>query len=102
MDDEELIRRFDAMMGRINVNHETVLSELRAIQAGARSLRDEAALIRSEAALMARREELLDVLRVLSDRIAAFETAVLARMVQTERSINERLAQIERRLRGDA
>lgn len=102
MDDEELIRRFDAMMGRINDNHETVLSELRAIQADARSLRDEAALIRSEAALMARREELLDVLRVLSDQIAAFETAVLARMDQTERSINERLAQIERRLWGDA
>lgn len=102
MDDEELIRRFDATMGRINDNHEAVQSELKAIQADALSLRDEAALIRSEVGHMARREELLDVLRVLSDRIAAFETAVLAGIDQTERSINERLAQIERRLRGDA
>ena len=102
MDDEELIRRFDAMMGRINDNHEAAQSELKAIQADALSLRDAAALIRSEVGHMARREELLDVLRVLSDRIAAFETAVLAGMDQSERSINERLAQIERRLRGDA
>ena len=84
------------------VSLEWIGRALLAIQADTRSLRDENALIRSELGLMARRDELLDVLKVLSDRIASFEATVLARLDQTERSINERLELIERRLLGDA
>jgi hypothetical protein len=38
------------------------------------------------------------VLRVLSDRIAAFEASMLARFDQTERSVEERLDRIEKLL----
>jgi hypothetical protein len=56
-----------------------------AIQADVRSVRDENALTRTELGHMARRKELLDMRRALSDRIVASETVVLARMVQTTR-----------------
>jgi len=71
---------------------------LLAIQADMRTMRDENTLTRHELGRMARREELLDVLRVLSDRIASFEASLLARFDQTERSIEERLDRIEKML----
>jgi hypothetical protein len=42
----------------------------------------------------------LEVLKVVYDRIAAFETTVLARLDQTERSLNERLERGETLLRS--
>lgn len=81
---------------------------LLAIQAEMRTIRDENVLIRTELGRtarrdevlgMARREEVLDILRVLADRIAGFETTLLSRLDQTERSINERLELIERSIR---
>ena len=39
--------------------------------------------------------ERLDVLRVLSDRVASFEASVLARLDQAERSLHERLTHLE-------
>lgn len=55
---------------------------LRAIQAEQRTLRTENELIRKDIARLASREELLEVLRVLSDRIANFEALVEARFDQ--------------------
>ena len=83
----------------VPVNLEWIGRTLLTIQAEMHSMRDENALTRTELGRMARREELPDVLRVLSDRIAAFETVVLARMDRTERSINERIDHLETLLR---
>jgi hypothetical protein len=77
---------------------------LLAIQAEMRTVRDENTLIRHNLGRMARRDqlgpmvqrdELLDVLRVLSDRIGSFEATMLARLDQTERSLHERLTHLE-------
>ena len=68
---------------------------LLAIQAEMRTIRDENSLIRRELATKASRDELLDVLRVLSDRIGSFEATMLARLDQTERSLHERLTHLE-------
>jgi hypothetical protein len=67
---------------------------LLAIQAEMRTIRDENSLIRRELATKASRDELLDMLRMLSDRIGSFEATVLARLDQTERSLHERLAHL--------
>jgi len=55
---------------------------LRAIQAEQRTLRMENELIRKEIARLASREELLEVLRVLADRIGNFEALMEARFDQ--------------------
>ena len=68
---------------------------LLAIQAEMRTIRDENSLIRRELATKASRDELLDMLRMLSDRIGSFEATVLARLDQTERSLHERLTHLE-------
>jgi hypothetical protein len=68
---------------------------LLAIQAEMRTIRDENSLIRRELATKASRDELLDILRMLSDRIGSFEATMLARLDQTERSLHERLTHLE-------
>ena len=68
---------------------------LLAIQAEMRTIRDENSLIRRELATKASRDELLDMLRMLSDRIGSFEATMLARLDQTERSLHERLTHLE-------
>jgi len=55
---------------------------LRAIQAEQRTLRMENELIRKEIARLASRDELLEVLRVLADRIGNFEALMEARFDQ--------------------
>ena len=48
---------------------------------------------------MASRDELLEVLRVLADRIGGLERLTDARFDQLERSVHERLERIERLVR---
>jgi hypothetical protein len=68
---------------------------LREIQAEMRTIRSETGLIRLELGRSVRREELLDVLRVLSERIAAAEAATISRLDQTEGRVEERLSSME-------
>jgi hypothetical protein len=68
---------------------------LREIQAEMRTIRSETGLIRLELGRSVRREELLDVLRVLSERIAAAEAAIISRLDQTEGRVEERLSGLE-------
>jgi hypothetical protein len=75
--DEELERRFDAMMRRINDNHETGLIELRGIQTELRDLRAEQKGIRTYIGARAGETEALMV--QLFDRLNN-------RLDQTERS----------------
>ncbi|MBV8614541.1 MAG: hypothetical protein JOY66_12340 [Acetobacteraceae bacterium] len=60
---------------------------LRAIQAEQRTLRMENELIRKELARLASRDELLEVLRVLADRIGNVEALMEARFDQLREQI---------------
>jgi hypothetical protein len=71
---------------------------LREMQADMRTIRSENALLQRELAGKASRDEVLNVLAVLSDRIAAFEARMERRFDQTERSLDERLTGIETKL----
>jgi hypothetical protein len=70
-----------------------------------RSIDDENALIRQELDLMARREDLFDMLKILSERIGASEVAIVTwwdlmewRLDRSARSIEERADKIEKPL----
>lgn len=91
--DEELARRFDAMMRRINDNHETVLSQLRDMrtsiditQADVRSIRANEIALRTF--IGARAGETETFMTHLFDLLNA-------RLDQSERSIEERLRKLE-------
>ena len=86
MSDEELERRFDAMMQRINDNHERGLLELRGTQSDVRSLKAEAASVRTSVDARASQTEALIV--QMFDRLNA-------RLDQTEQSVEERLRRLE-------
>jgi DNA anti-recombination protein RmuC len=84
--DEELELRFDAMMRRINDNHERLLLELRGTQTDVRSVKAEIASTRTFIDARASQTEAL--ITQLFDRLNA-------RMDQSERSIEERLRKLE-------
>jgi hypothetical protein len=78
---------------------------LREMQAQMRSIDDENAPSRQELGLMARREDLFDMLKILSERIDASEVAIVTwfdlmewRLNRSGRSIEERADRIERPL----
>jgi hypothetical protein len=78
---------------------------LREMQAQTRSIDDENAPIWRELGHMARREDLLDMLKILSDRIDASEVAIVTwldlmewRLDRCGRSIEERAGRIEKPL----
>jgi hypothetical protein len=77
--DDELKRRFDAMMQRINDNHEIILSQLR-------DIRSELPAMRAYVGARAGETELL--MQRLFDRLND-------RLDQTERSVEERLRKLE-------
>ena len=81
------------------VSLELIGSSLRAIQAEQRTIRNENELIRKEIGRMASRDELLEVLRVLADRIGGLERLTDARFDQLERSVHEPLERIEQLVR---
>jgi hypothetical protein len=84
--DEELERRFDAMMGRINNNHEALLLQLRGTETEVRSLKAEMAAMRPF--IDARAAQTEGLIQQLFDRLNA-------RLDQTERSVEERLRKLE-------
>ena len=69
---------------------------LREIQAEMRTIRDEKALIRRELGGKASREELLNVLFVLGNRIATFEARTESRFAASEARMERRFDQAER------
>jgi hypothetical protein len=78
---------------------------LREMQAQMRSIDDENALIRQELDLMARREDLFDMLKILSERIDASEVAIVTwwdlmewRLDRSRRGIEERVDRVEKPL----
>jgi hypothetical protein len=78
---------------------------LREMQAQMRSIDDENALIRQELDLMARREDLFDMLKILSERIDASEVAIVTwfdlmewRLDRSRRGIEERVDRNEKPL----
>jgi len=84
--DEELERRLDALMGRINNNHEKLLLELRGTQTDVRSVKAEQAVTRGY--IDARASETEALMQKLFDRLND-------RLDQSERSIEERLRKLE-------
>jgi hypothetical protein len=91
--DDEMGRRLDAMMRRINDNHEAVLLELRAmrsslavVEADTRHVKADHAALRAFIAARAGETETM-ILR-------AFDT-LYARLDQTERSLEERVRRLE-------
>jgi hypothetical protein len=83
MTDDE---KFEAMMGRINNNHERLLLELRGTQTDVRSLKAEIASTR--AFIDARASQTEALITQLFDRVND-------RIDQTERSVEERLRKLE-------
>ena len=75
-------RRPDVVPTSDTITLEFLGAALRAIQAEQRTLRMENELIRKEIARLASRDELLEVLRVLADRIGNFEAGMEARFDQ--------------------
>ena len=64
---------------------------LRAIQAEQRTQRMENDLIRKEIGRLGSRDELLEVLRVLADRVSNFEAVIEARLDQLSQTTEARL-----------
>jgi hypothetical protein len=79
------------------VSLELIGNLLRSIEAEQRTLRMENELIRKEMGRLASRDELLEVLRVLADRIGNFEVLMEARFDQMETRLESRFAHLETR-----
>ena len=79
--DEETARAFDALMRRINDNHEAVLTQLRQLESDVRNLRTEHTTTRNS------------VLALPMTVLQAIEGPLLRRITDTE----DRIAKLERK-----
>jgi hypothetical protein len=91
--DEELDRRFDALMRRINDSHEAMLIGLRGLQTSTDAMQTDMRSIKAEQAALrtymgARAAETEGLITRLFDRLND-------RLDQSERSIEERLRKLE-------
>lgn len=80
MTDEELERRFDALMRRVNDNHEAVLMQLDRLESDVRNLRTEHTTTRDSVLALP-----MTVLRVIEGPLLGRLTGVEERVTKLER-----------------